>query len=171
METETIVNSIKSICNQKEHQCHYDGCYNHVIHILYKYCKQHMAYQTPLHQIDKPDMCQICFDSDDNYITLTCGHQLHKECMIKCGRPICPICKQFVYMTPDVFLRLRVNNLLWKLNNMNIDIDDNVIISFKYMLKEIDVLLVEEPNEMTYRIVDKILSKFNTIVLNWYYSE
>lgn len=167
----TVVNPAHSTCTHKEHQCHYDGCKNHVVHTLYQYCKQHMMHQAPLTHVEKPDKCPICFEDDNeyNYIILTCGHQLHKECMVKCGRPTCPVCKQFVYMTPDIFLRLRINNLKWKLDNMETDIDDDVIISFKYLFNEFDKLLKDEPNETTYKIMEKVLSKFNTIVLNWYY--
>ncbi len=171
MDTITVVNPAHLNCKHKEHECHYDECNNHIVHDLYQYCRQHMVHQEPLTHVEKPDKCPICFEDDieNKYIILTCGHQLHKECMIKCGRPTCPVCKQFVYMTPDIFLRLRINNLKWKLDNLPIDIDDEMIDAFHNLFDEFDKMLIEEPNETMYKVVGKVLSKFNTIVLNWYY--
>lgn len=158
----------------KEHKCQYQNCDNHIVHTLYQYCSSHMYNQKPLKIMEIPENCPICYEDEqhDNgfYITLTCGHQLHKECMIKCGRPICPICKQFVYMTPDVFLRLRINNLRWKLDHLKTNIQNDVIITFKKLFNDFETILITDANDTTLKFMDNILSKFNTLVLNWYYN-
>lgn len=168
----TVVYPNHTTCMDDRHECQFENCNNHIVHTLYQYCGKHIMHQQPLTHIEKPEECPICFggEEDNNpYITLTCGHQLHKECMIKCGRPSCPICKQFVYMTPDIFLRLRINNLRWKLDNMDTDVDEEVVMSFKFLFNEFDAILQEDSNDTTYKIMDKILSRFNTVVLDWYY--
>ncbi len=48
---------------------------------------------------DKPDDCPVCFNHIENHELLSCGHHIHKTCLInsKCTR--CPMCREEVYLS------------------------------------------------------------------------
>lgn len=170
----TTVTDNNNTCNCPNcgKKCNYKDCEAKRVHTLYNYCEKHMQHQEPLTGIEKPDACPICFeeDSSDNLIQLTCGHYLHKECMIQCGRPTCPICRQFVYMTKDVFLRLRIRNLIWKMDHMPIDLDDDISDAVYSLLNGFERELKKDESETMLNVMDKILCKFNQVILGWYHS-
>lgn len=66
----------------------------------YKYCTKHIHEQQPLQIIEKPDDCPVCMDPfHENDIPLTCGHWVHKSCIIKSGKGQCPICRFELYLS------------------------------------------------------------------------
>lgn len=85
---------------------------------------------------------------------------------------MCPLCKQFVYMPHNMFLRTRVKNLQWKLDRLREQPDLNLhtIDMYKSMITRIERVLIDEPmNEPANRLADDLLCQFNTIVQNWYW--
>lgn len=100
--------------------CSYDGCFNSAVNDIYSFCMNHMSNQTPIHEIEKPSECPICFEPDidqnDPYLQLTCGHWIHKNCIIRAGRVGCPLCRQFIFLEKKVFLNVRIVNLERKLD-------------------------------------------------------
>lgn len=131
-----------------------------------------MHLQQPIKELEMPEHCPICFEdaSVQNYIQLTCGHYLHKECMITCGRPTCPVCKQFVIMPKRMFLRLRIKNLKWKIENMDNILNDFLKPSILTIFVEFDKLLLDEtiPSDVI-RSIDVVLMKINGLIQNIYY--
>ena len=66
----------------------------------YNYCTRHIHEQSPLQIIDRPDECPVCMDHlERDEKPLTCGHWVHKECIIKSGKGQCPICRFELYLT------------------------------------------------------------------------
>jgi hypothetical protein len=51
----------------------------------------------------RPDICPVCietFSSRDTH--LECGHWIHISCVVKSGKPQCPICRQtLTYFSPE----------------------------------------------------------------------
>lgn len=132
-----------------------------------------MHLQQPIKELEIPEYCPICFEdsSVNSYIQLTCGHYMHKECMISCGRPTCPVCKQFVVMPKRMFLRLRIRNLKWKLENMDKILDNLLENSILVIFKEFDALLLNEilADDVVHSI-DIVLMEINHFVQHLYYS-
>ena len=59
-------------------------------------------------QAEKPQDCPVCFESLDNENkTLSCGHWVHKECIIKSKKDCCPICRQTVKLSLEEQYRLQ----------------------------------------------------------------
>jgi len=57
-----------------------------------KYCDIHEE----KYKYEKPDDCPVCMDviSDETEIPLSCGHWIHKECLVPTNLHICPLCRQ-----------------------------------------------------------------------------
>lgn len=57
-----------------------------------EYCPDH----SHRYRLEKPDDCPICMDtiSKETETPLTCGHWVHKECLIPTNNYICPLCRQ-----------------------------------------------------------------------------
>lgn len=131
-----------------------------------------MHLQQPIKELEIPEYCPICFEdsSSVDYIQLTCGHYLHKECMIACGRPSCPVCKQFVIMPKRMFLRLRIKNLMWKMEHMDKVIDTLLENAILEIFKEFNTQLLDEtlPSNVV-ESIDFILMKVNALVQHLYY--
>ena len=59
-------------------------------------------------QSEKPQDCPVCFESLDNENkTLSCGHWVHKECVIKSKKDCCPLCRQTVELTLEEQYRIQ----------------------------------------------------------------
>lgn len=132
-----------------------------------------MHLQQPIKELEIPEHCPICFEDSSvtSYIQLTCGHYMHKECMISCGRPTCPVCKQFVIMPKRMFLRLRMKNLKWKMENMNRPMDDLFKQSILLIFQEFNTLLLDETlSDDVVGSMDIVLMKFNNIIQRLYYT-
>lgn len=57
-----------------------------------EYCPDH----SHRYRLDKTDDCPICMDtiSKETETPLTCGHWVHKECLIPTNKHACPLCRQ-----------------------------------------------------------------------------
>lgn len=57
-----------------------------------KYCEEHQE----RYKYEKPDDCPICMDtiSEQTEIPLSCGHWIHKDCLVPTNLHICPVCRQ-----------------------------------------------------------------------------
>jgi RNA polymerase subunit RPABC4/transcription elongation factor Spt4 len=56
----------------------------------------------------KPDYCPVCtenFSVSDK--TLSCGHYIHRECIIKSKKTICPLCKSELILTIEEFMQIK----------------------------------------------------------------
>lgn len=62
---------------------------NNIKYQKYNYCYIHYH----LYLYDKPEECPICFEKLENKDILSCGHYVHKNCVIKWGKKLCPVCK------------------------------------------------------------------------------
>lgn len=65
----------------------------------YNFCARHIHNQKPLQIIDKPDECPVCMEylkHDEQ--SLTCGHWVHRDCIIKSGKGQCPVCRFELYL-------------------------------------------------------------------------
>lgn len=59
-------------------------------------------------QEEKPQDCPVCFESLSNENkTLTCGHWVHKECVIKSKKDCCPMCRQTVELSLEEQYKLQ----------------------------------------------------------------
>jgi hypothetical protein len=59
-------------------------------------------------QAEKPQDCPVCFESLDNENkTLSCGHWVHTECVIKSKKDCCPLCRQTVKLSLEEQYRLQ----------------------------------------------------------------
>lgn len=47
-------------------------------------------------RFEKPDVCEVCYTSEECIRLLPCSHWLCKECISKLNRKICPFCRQKV---------------------------------------------------------------------------
>ena len=57
---------------------------------------------------EKPQDCPVCFESLDNENkTLSCGHWVHTECVIKSKKDCCPLCRQTVKLSLEEQYRLQ----------------------------------------------------------------
>lgn len=66
----------------------------------YRYCTKHIHEQQPMQIIEKPDDCPVCMDTfHEDDTPLTCGHWVHKSCIIKSGKGQCPICRFELYLS------------------------------------------------------------------------
>jgi len=59
-------------------------------------------------QSEKPQDCPVCFESLDNENkTLSCGHWVHIDCVIKSKKDCCPLCRQTVKLSLEEQYRLQ----------------------------------------------------------------
>ncbi len=48
---------------------------------------------------EKPSECPVCYESLETDNALSCGHWVHKSCIIKSKKDNCPMCRQKVKLT------------------------------------------------------------------------
>ena len=48
---------------------------------------------------EKPSECPVCYESLNEDKALSCGHWVHKSCIIKSKKDNCPMCRQKVKLT------------------------------------------------------------------------
>jgi hypothetical protein len=59
------------------------------------YCNQHKD----RYRFNKPEECPVCYETtSDIPIPLECGHWVHRECMSKSKKPVCPICRKTIHL-------------------------------------------------------------------------
>lgn len=57
-----------------------------------EYCNEH----SHRYRLDKPDDCPVCMDtiSSRTETPLSCGHWVHKHCLVPTNLHMCPVCRQ-----------------------------------------------------------------------------
>lgn len=48
---------------------------------------------------EKPSECPVCYEALEDHKPLSCGHWVHKSCIIKSKKDICPMCRAKVKLT------------------------------------------------------------------------
>jgi hypothetical protein len=61
---------------------------------------------------DKPDDCSVCMSKVHCYDRLSCGHYVHKHCIVSSGKTQCPMCRNEVYLTKDELIQTYYNSKL-----------------------------------------------------------
>jgi len=51
--------------------------------------------------LECPDDCCVCAESIDSSSRLSCGHYIHKACVVKSGKSQCPMCRAEVALSYD----------------------------------------------------------------------
>jgi hypothetical protein len=77
---------------------------------------------------DIPDDCPICCEEiNKKSDPLTCGHWIHRTCVVKSGKAECPLCRSRVYLTYPEMSELIENSLLHRPDQIDDipDEDDN----------------------------------------------
>lgn len=60
-----------------------------------QYCHLHAQ----LFRFPKPDECPVCTCPLTDPQPLSCGHWVHRECVLKWGKDQCPVCRSKIRMT------------------------------------------------------------------------
>lgn len=64
---------------------------------------------------EKPCECPVCFESLNEDKSLSCGHWVHKSCIVKSKKDTCPLCRKQVVLTleeKDELFRLKVQDII-----------------------------------------------------------
>lgn len=150
--------------------CSFDKCYSKCVNTTYSFCMIHMSNQLPIRNIDKPDECPICFEPDDSinntFLHLTCGHWVHKNCIIQTGRVGCPICRQFIYLDKKTFLYVRLVNLNRKLDYIKDIYDIFIFYLLKNSLQFAQKILDLNSNDEHLIHIDNFLRLLNIQIYN-----
>lgn len=120
------------------------------------YCNVHFL----KHKFQKPDECSICMDSTSNIHTpLSCGHWVHKKCIIQWGKNQCPICRRKIniikHKTPidnNILAQLIYNDIYMESRRILI----NTIDFSSLTREELNTITIEYTNEVIYRNMDTI---------------
>lgn len=103
---------------------------------------------------EKPCECPVCFETlKDELKPLSCGHWVHKECVIKSKKDNCPMCRQKVNLSLEE--RLRINDL---------QINDTVSSNFEYtsiVYDEEEREFIEMPAEEYLMPSEQFIVQFN----------
>ncbi len=59
---------------------------------------------------DKPDDCSVCMSKVRCFDRQSCGHYIHKHCIISSGKSQCPMCRSEVYLTKDELIQTYYNS-------------------------------------------------------------
>ena len=124
----------------------------------YYYCKVHSI----KHKFQKPEECSICMDSTSNIHTpLSCGHWIHKKCIIQWGKNECPICRRKINV-----IKHKVNNSIDYRILAHSIYNDIYMDSRRFLLntinfssltrEELNSIAIEYTNEVIYRNMDTI---------------
>ena len=83
--------------------CNFDVCGRKCKFKCYKdfdYCKRHINNSPPKIILERPDECSVCTEGFvDKDKPLICGHYVHRRCLVKWGKELCPICRAFIPLT------------------------------------------------------------------------
>ena len=64
-------------------------------------------FATPFTQ-SKPSECPVCYEPfEDSDKPLSCGHYIHRECIVKSRKTICCLCKQDIFVSALELLRIQ----------------------------------------------------------------
>jgi hypothetical protein len=103
-------------------------------------------------QAEKPQDCPVCFESLDNENkTLSCGHWVHTECVIKSKKDCCPLCRQTVKLSLEDQYRLQELQHQEQREQPRIALNEefNRVVS-RYIQNYIDMDIDEEYEEPNY---------------------
>ena len=93
-------------------------------------------------QEEKPTECPVCFESLSNeQKTLSCGHWVHKECVIKSKKDCCPLCRQTVELTIEEQYKMQQHKEQTSRETLNTEF--NTVIS-RYIQTYIDEDMFED---------------------------
>ncbi len=68
------------------------------------YCKMHHK----KFRLEKPEECPVCMDNLKNVIQpLSCGHWVHRKCIVEWGKAICPVCRTDIKVTPTEMNKIK----------------------------------------------------------------
>lgn len=141
------INKLKRNCRKTRHKDQ-DYCICHLRNVQHE-----LMYE-------KPSDCCVCFESlDDMEISLPCGHWSHYSCIIRSGKPLCPICRS------AVFLFKHEQQLC---DSYKKELDDNIAIAIFDIgeLEDFDIFDIENFNN-NYVISRQLLQTFiNSVGLN-----
>jgi len=98
------------------------------------YCKYHV--QT----FEKED-CIVC--TEESNCVLSCGHWIHKECVIKTGKPVCPICRKHILMTLQEYNQTAIYNQQYKEEQIQED-EQELIYMYQDVSQIIQFILTEQ---------------------------
>lgn len=62
-----------------------------------RFCTRHLGMGKAYGQ---PDDCPVCMEALATEAALSCGHFVHRECIVRSGKNTCPICRKKVYLCP-----------------------------------------------------------------------
>jgi hypothetical protein len=58
---------------------------------------------------EQPEECIVCYESIHDNDLLSCGHYIHKKCIIKTNKTYCPICKKEIYLSREDLTQYVIN--------------------------------------------------------------
>ena len=101
-------------------------------------------------QEEKPQDCPVCFESlEKENKTLSCGHWVHMDCIIKSKKDCCPMCRQQVSMS--ILEKYQLQELQYeerlKLSSQTINTDINLYSDEDYIEEEQHSYNIDEEDD------------------------
>jgi len=152
-----------------------------------EYCNQH----SHRYRFEKPDECPVCMDviSSRTETPLSCGHWVHKHCLVPTNLHMCPVCRQsmqpnevrYVFgashyqrnlYAQDYYIPFNLNEEEEQQEQPNFQVNQGAISSFQYLFGEEE----DEMNGVQYYndYEDEYLGNFDGVsdnVDNFYHDE
>lgn len=110
-------------------------------------------------KLQKPETCGVCFENfETNVLPLSCGHWIHRPCILTWGKEICPICRQQITLTQSekkIIARKKAKNKDENNNTINA-FTANFLAQFQQLMldEQYDVRYSEDLYELLTHIVD-----------------
>jgi len=96
------------------------------------YCHQHLNYKNY-----EKNECPVCFEEIVSNVPLSCGHWIHKNCVIRSGKPQCPICRsQITNLTNKEIEKTRMYFKKYQEERMQEDEDELYLILIEEIVNE-----------------------------------
>lgn len=102
---------------------------------------------------DKPEECPICYESLNTEKPLSCGHWMHKCCVIKSKKDECPICREKIELTVEE--RIEITSLKVK-DMLGIPFNDNMEDEYYEEDEEEYIEYIEDDNEINYDSIESL---------------
>jgi len=120
-----------------------------------------------LYDSRKEDDCSICLAAMNGYsqdvYMLSCGHMFHLDCLGKCKKPLCPICRQQMnaYEAMYVFSHSVIDKLMVRIYSMSAK-------SIEYAMEIIDAIIdiAEYGDNIVSSLRDSVVGFRNALVGN-----
>lgn len=121
------------------------------------YCRLHCD----KFRLDKPEECPICMESTtDINIPLSCGHWVHKKCIIDWGKEQCPVCRSSIKLTQKEKAKIRKKNTPTETSD-DVDLPPqllellrSIMYSFPYAIHDGSILNIDIQNDSIILIND-----------------